>query len=88
MQGPACPAPTVPLDAGERRSPDAGGSGVARVVGEVPRLPAERPLHAVRQLGIAPVEHLLEEVDEQLDPFARNSLRIQCGGKSSTDTDT
>jgi hypothetical protein len=59
------------------RSPYAGGGDVARVVGEVLRLTAERPLDAVRQVGVAPVEYLLEEVDEELDPFARNPLLVE-----------
>jgi hypothetical protein len=64
------------LDASVRGSPDSGDGGVSRVVGEVLRLPTEGPLHAVRQVGVTPVEHLLEEVDEQLDPFARNALLV------------
>ncbi len=46
-------------------------------VGEVPRLSAEGLLHAVRQVGVAPVEHLREEVDEQLDPVAWYALLVQ-----------
>ena len=68
--------------------PHAGGGRLPRVVGEIPRLPAERPLHAVRQVGVASVEYLLEEVDEQLDPFARNSRSSSEAAKSSIDAGT
>ena len=48
--------------------------GVPSEVGEVLRLPPEGALHAVRQVGVAPVEHLAEQVGEQVDELARYAL--------------
>ena len=58
-----------------RGGEDAGGRGVARVVGEVARLAAEGALHAVGQVGVAAVEDLAEQVGEELDDLAGTPCR-------------
>jgi hypothetical protein len=54
--------------------PDPRGRRLAGVVGEVPRLAAERPLDAVGELGVAPVEDLGEQVAQQAGDVVRHAM--------------
>jgi hypothetical protein len=72
----ACPAVLVIVMPGSGRTgvldiPDPGGGGLAGELGEVAGLAAECALHAVGETGVSPVEHLAEEVGEQLDHLCR-----------------
>src|SRR4051794_31396681 len=56
------------------------GCGLSGVLREVAWLASERPLHAVGQPGVAPIEHLAEQVREQSDDLAGNALLRSRGG--------
>ena len=66
--------------------PDAGGGGVSCVVAEVPRLPPERALDPVGQVGVAPVEHLAEQVGQQVDDVGRQPCAASSAAYFSSDT--
>src|SRR4051794_29298241 len=51
--------------------PHPGRGGVAGVVGEVAWRAAERALHAVGQVRVAPVEHLAEQVHDEVGHAGR-----------------
>jgi hypothetical protein len=57
------------------RGPTHPGGGVACVVPEVPRLPPERTLHSVSQVGVAAIKDLAEEIGEQRDHASVNATK-------------